>query len=54
MKPIDSMHVSEPALVVLDITAADEATALAVQSELSGGGRRPASPPYGVNPGRRE
>ncbi|WP_438297636.1 DUF6207 family protein [Streptomyces sp. HUAS TT7] len=34
MEPIDNSHVSEPGLVVLDITAADEATAFAVQSEL--------------------
>ncbi|MFD0036962.1 DUF6207 family protein [Streptomyces anulatus] len=31
---IDARHVSEPGLVVLDITAADEETALALMDEL--------------------
>ncbi|MBQ1116456.1 DUF6207 family protein [Streptomyces sp. C3-3] len=31
---IDARHVSEPGLVVLDITAADEETALALMNEL--------------------
>ncbi|MEU8669389.1 DUF6207 family protein [Streptomyces anulatus] len=31
---IDARHVSEPRLVVLDITAADEETALALMDEL--------------------
>ncbi|MFJ7416345.1 DUF6207 family protein [Streptomyces sp. NPDC098077] len=31
---IDARHVSEPGLVVLDITAADEETALALMEEL--------------------
>ncbi|MFI0936884.1 DUF6207 family protein [Streptomyces sp. NPDC021019] len=31
---IDARHISEPGLVVLDITAADEETALALMDEL--------------------
>ncbi|WP_327328771.1 DUF6207 family protein (plasmid) [Streptomyces sp. NBC_01210] len=34
MDRIDEQHVSEPGLVVIDITAQDEETALAVMSEL--------------------
>lgn len=34
MDRIDEQHVSEPGLVVVDITSHDEATALAVMSEL--------------------
>ncbi|WP_327350129.1 DUF6207 family protein [Streptomyces sp. NBC_01321] len=34
MDPIDEVHVSEPGLVVLDITAHDEATARAVMAAL--------------------
>ncbi|MFD9603847.1 MULTISPECIES: DUF6207 family protein [unclassified Streptomyces] len=31
---IDAQHIDEPGLVVLDITAADEATTHAVRAEL--------------------
>ncbi|MER5359670.1 DUF6207 family protein [Streptomyces sp. NPDC002785] len=34
MEPIHAQHLSEPKLVVLDITAADEATAHAVMTVL--------------------
>ncbi|MFE5098162.1 DUF6207 family protein [Streptomyces sp. NPDC056638] len=34
MERINAQHVSEPGLVVLDITAADEATAQAVTADL--------------------
>ncbi|MFE6039858.1 DUF6207 family protein [Streptomyces sp. NPDC056452] len=34
MEPIDTQHISEPGLVVLDITAADESTALAAMASL--------------------
>ncbi|MFE3907496.1 DUF6207 family protein [Streptomyces sp. NPDC059153] len=34
MEPIHAQHISEPGLVVLDITAADEATAHAVMATL--------------------
>jgi hypothetical protein len=34
MEAIDPLHVSEPGLVVLDITAADADTALAAMTEL--------------------
>ncbi|MER5462012.1 DUF6207 family protein [Streptomyces sp. NPDC002668] len=34
MDHIDEQHVSEPGLLVLDITAADETTALAAMAEL--------------------
>ncbi|MFJ2272456.1 DUF6207 family protein [Streptomyces sp. NPDC087228] len=34
MERINAQHVSEPGLVVLDITAADEATAQAVMADL--------------------
>jgi hypothetical protein len=34
MGRIDEQHLSEPGLMVLDITAADEATALAAMNEL--------------------
>jgi hypothetical protein len=34
MDPIDEQHVSEPGLLVLDITAADEATAFAALHAL--------------------
>ncbi|MER5464595.1 DUF6207 family protein [Streptomyces sp. NPDC002668] len=34
MDHINEQHVSEPGLLVLDITAADEATALAAMTEL--------------------
>ncbi|MEU8727315.1 DUF6207 family protein [Streptomyces antimycoticus] len=34
MDSIDEVHVSEPGLVVLDITARDEETAAAVMSRL--------------------
>ncbi|MFD4695839.1 DUF6207 family protein [Streptomyces sp. NPDC058463] len=34
MEPIDAQHISEPCLVVLDITAADETTALAAMAAL--------------------
>ncbi|MFJ3713747.1 DUF6207 family protein [Streptomyces sp. NBC_01267] len=35
MDKIDAQHVAEPGLVVLDITAADESTALQTMTELS-------------------
>ncbi|MFF3128413.1 DUF6207 family protein [Streptomyces sp. NPDC057908] len=34
MERINAQHVSEPGLVVLDITAADEATAQALMADL--------------------
>ncbi|MDQ1051582.1 DUF6207 family protein [Streptomyces sp. V4I2] len=34
MEPIDEQHMVQPGLVILDITAADEATALAAVAEL--------------------
>ncbi|MFI9586339.1 DUF6207 family protein [Streptomyces sp. NPDC052236] len=34
MDRVDEQHVSEPGLLVLDITAADEATVLAAMAEL--------------------
>jgi hypothetical protein len=34
MESVDPAHVAEPGLVVLDITAADEATATAVMHDL--------------------
>uniref|UniRef100_UPI003F490E80 DUF6207 family protein n=1 Tax=Streptomyces achromogenes TaxID=67255 RepID=UPI003F490E80 len=36
VNPINETHVSEPGLVVVDIAAADEATAFAFQRMLSG------------------
>ncbi|CAL9673441.1 hypothetical protein SUDANB15_07582 (plasmid) [Streptomyces sp. enrichment culture] len=36
MKPIADLHVAEPGLVVVDVTAADENTALAFQAALAG------------------
>jgi hypothetical protein len=35
MDPMNEMHVSEPGLVVVDIPAADDATALAFQQQLA-------------------
>ncbi|MFD3663153.1 DUF6207 family protein [Streptomyces sp. NPDC058659] len=35
MEPIDPIHVSEPGLIVLDITATDEATLQSAVEELS-------------------
>ncbi|WP_370424359.1 DUF6207 family protein (plasmid) [Streptomyces sp. QH1-20] len=49
MTRIDNVHVSEPGLVVLDVTAHDEATAHAVMTALE---RRWAT--SGVGPVRRE
>ncbi|GAB2767799.1 DUF6207 family protein [Streptomyces bullii] len=34
MQRIDEQHMAQPSLVILDITAADEATALAAMTEL--------------------
>ncbi|MGW0316099.1 DUF6207 family protein [Streptomyces flavidovirens] len=34
MEKIDEQHINEPGLVVLDISAADEATVLAVMADL--------------------
>ncbi|MFF7205340.1 DUF6207 family protein [Streptomyces sp. NPDC008141] len=34
MDPVDEQHVAEPGLIVVDITAADEATALAAVAEM--------------------
>jgi hypothetical protein len=35
MNPINEVHVQEPGLVVIDVTAADAATALAFQEALA-------------------
>ncbi|MFI5800116.1 DUF6207 family protein [Streptomyces sp. NPDC051677] len=35
MNPINEVHVQEPGLVVVDVTAADAATALALQDALA-------------------
>ena len=35
MNPINDVHVSEPGLVVVDVAAADDATALAFQQMLA-------------------
>lgn len=35
MNPINEMHVQEPGLVVVDVAAADAATALALQTALA-------------------
>ncbi|MFC8201657.1 DUF6207 family protein [Streptomyces sp. NPDC057298] len=35
MKPINYMHVAEPGLAVVDVVAADDDTALAVQALLA-------------------
>ncbi|AEY94300.1 hypothetical protein SHJG_p1169 (plasmid) [Streptomyces hygroscopicus subsp. jinggangensis 5008] len=35
MKPINEVHVSQPGLVVVDVAAADDATALAFQQLLA-------------------
>ncbi|CAM5316176.1 DUF6207 family protein [Streptomyces aurantiogriseus] len=37
MNPISEVHVSEPGLVVVDVAAADDATALAFQQLLADG-----------------
>lgn len=34
MRPFDAVHVSEPGLVVVEVAASDEATALAAVAEL--------------------
>lgn len=56
MEPIQDVHVARPGLVVVDIAAADDATALAVQAVLAGRWatatakrttRIPGSPAYG-------
>ncbi|WP_327347386.1 DUF6207 family protein [Streptomyces europaeiscabiei] len=36
MEPLQDVHVARPGLVVVDIAAADDATALAVQAVLAG------------------
>ncbi|MFF5861034.1 DUF6207 family protein [Streptomyces sp. NPDC012751] len=36
MKPIREEHVAEPGLVVVDVAAADDATAFALQEALAG------------------
>ncbi|MER6407060.1 DUF6207 family protein [Streptomyces viridosporus] len=35
MKPIADLHVAEPGLIVIDVAAADEETALAFQEALA-------------------
>ncbi|MFD9606265.1 DUF6207 family protein [Streptomyces sp. NPDC059970] len=53
MERINAQHVREPGLVVLDITAPDEATAQAVMVPLEQGWAPPVSRPYDANPERR-
>ncbi|MFB7083391.1 DUF6207 family protein [Streptomyces sp. NPDC056308] len=52
MERINAQHVSEPGLVVLDITAADESTAQAVMADLEQWWATSGITPVQLEPGR--
>ncbi|MCX4826012.1 DUF6207 family protein [Streptomyces sp. NBC_01142] len=53
MESVDLAHVAEPGLVVLDFTAADEATAIAVMHDLEQCWATSGTSPVRCRPGER-